>query len=299
MLPELSAPRKVVAELVYNRYIKVHWSPVEKAEGYDVYVVIDDNEIEFVGSTDLTSFVFSDLESDTRYKFIVKALGRFGSSQPSAESNSVRTKRRVGPPDDDGAIDDKTTERIEGDKALISIGNDDYKDDLTVDLAELRMHGAKKVVISIPARVVTKKNAGEITVRGKDFTLKFDPSVFETDKIRDYRNRSDAGVRFEISPYTGSTNLMGKKSLSNQYHLKADFFLGKDFTPIENLVSAMSLVMEYDRRIANIRGLRNIYLARYDGYRDRWERIPQSDLGTSIKAYIDKMGRFIVIGGRR
>lgn len=299
VLPELSAPRKVVAELVYNRYIKVHWSPVEKAEGYDVYVVIDDNEIEFVGSTDLTSFVFSDLESDTRYKFIVKALGRFGSSQPSAESNSVRTKRRVGPPDDDGAIDDKTTERIEGDKALISIGNDDYKDDLTVDLAELRMHGAKKVVISIPARVVTKKNAGEITVRGKDFTLKFDPSVFETDKIRDYRNRSDAGVRFEISPYTGSTNLMGKKSLSNQYHLKADFFLGKDFTPIENLVSAMSLVMEYDRRIANIRGLRNIYLARYDGYRDRWERIPQSDLGTSIKAYIDKMGRFIVIGGRR
>lgn len=299
VLPELSAPMNVVAELVYDRYIKIHWSPVEKAEGYEIYAVIDDHEIDFVGSTDLTSFVFSDLESNTRYKFIVKALGRFGSSPPSAESNSVKTGRRVGPPDDDGAIDEETTKRVEGDRAIISIGTEDYKDDQTIDLTELAIHGVKKVVISIPAEVVARSNSGDITIRGKDFTLKFNPSVFDTNKVREYRHRSDAGVRFEIAPYTGATNLKGNTALSMQYSLTANFFLEKDITPIENLVSVMSLVMEYDNAKANLRNLRNIKLVRYQGYTDTWESVIQDNLGTSIRAYIDKMGRYLIIGGRR
>ena len=67
-LPELEAPMNVVAELIYDRYIKITWTPVEGAEGYEIFAVIDDNEMDFIGTTELTGFVFSDLEptTDTR-----------------------------------------------------------------------------------------------------------------------------------------------------------------------------------------------------------------------------------------
>lgn len=97
-LPGLGVPQNVVAELVYDRYIKVHWKAVEGAEEYEIYSVEEEHEIELVGSTALTSFLYSDLEPRTRYRFIVKAIGNFGPSQPSAESNTVRTERKWGIP---------------------------------------------------------------------------------------------------------------------------------------------------------------------------------------------------------
>ena len=119
-LPELTAPTNVVAELVYDRYIKISWSAVDKAEAYEIYVIIDD-DIDFIGTTEFTGFVYSDLEPNTRYRFVVKALGPFGASKPSERSNSVQTGRRVGAPDEDGELAEKTIKQKIGDVAQLVI----------------------------------------------------------------------------------------------------------------------------------------------------------------------------------
>lgn len=289
-LPELAEPRDVVAELMYDRYIKVRWSSVPKAQEYEVYVVINDTEIEFIGSTKLNAIVFSDLESYTKYKFIVKAIGPFGASNPSKESNPVRTGRRVGPPDYDGDITEKTTQKVEGNTAVVSIGTEDYKEDITIDMADLQ-----KTIISIPAEVVCKSSSGDITIKGKDFNLKFNPSVFRSSIVTKNQDRSDAGIKFVIEQYTGP-GINGKTVLSSQYNMQADFFLGREITTIENLQSYMYFTMFYDTLKADMRRLNNIYLAQFDG--GTWKSVIQNHTGSTIKAYINKLGRYTIIGSR-
>ena len=298
-LTQLQAPLGVYAELVYDRYIKINWNRVDGAGEYEVYVVIDDNEIEFIGSTVLTSYLYSDLEPNTRYKFIVKAIGRFGSSPPSAESNTVKTGKTAGPPDEDGGIEEKTQKQTAGGAQSVTIGLDDYKDETRIDLTTQDSTGVKEAVVSIPAAVITKKDAADIIITGKDFTIKFNPGVFDTSKVSQYRSRRDAGVRFTVTPYEGSPDVKGKTLLSQQYVLKAEFYLGADSTPMEYLSSSMQITLEYDTAKAGLRRLGSIALCRYDDYTGTWQEVAKSPGGSTVSALIDSMGRFAVIGSRR
>lgn len=300
-LPELLAPTNVVAELIYDRYIKITWGRVDKAEGYEIFAVVDDNEIDFVGSTELTSFIYRDLESDTRYRFIIKAIGPFGASPPSAESNTVRTGRRVGPPDEDGELAENTTKQKIGDTAHVVIGTEDYKENTTLDLTDTAFAGVKKAVINIPAEVATKSYTGSITIIGRDFTLKFSPEIFDTTKVRQNKDRRDAGIRFEISQYEGSPEVKDMTTLSNQYNLKAEFYLGKDISVIDHVRGTMDLIVEYDKTKADLRRLSQVALYKYDDYTSTWQHVSQRQWETdiSIRTFINYMGRFAIMGSRR
>jgi len=300
-LPQLEAPMDVRAELVYDRYIKINWSAVDKATEYEIYVVEDENETYFLDSTELTSYLYTDLEPRTRYKFIVKAIGPFGSSAPSAESNTVRTGSSVGPEDEDGELGENTRQQKSGDTANITVGFDDYDEATRIDLTAGELAGAKTVVVSIPAEVVAKKDSADITIIGVDFTLRLNPDAFASSRVTDEKGRSDAGVRFEVSPYTGSTELSGITSLSSQYMLKAEFFVGGETSSLEYLNSKIRLTMNYDVQKAELRRIDNISLGRYDDYQNTWEQLAQNtgDVGSTLTAYVDRLGRFMIIGSRR
>lgn len=302
-LPELSAPTDVVAELVYDRYIKVNWKGVTGAKEYEIFIVVDDNETELIGSTELSSFVYSDLEPDTRYKFIVKAVGDFGSSKPSMTSNSVKTGSKVGPPDDDGSLGEKTGMEKSGDTANVVIGTDDYDDKaIVIDLTKGTLAGSKEVVVSMPAAVVTGKNAKDITIVGKDFKIKFNPGVFSISSMRDNKSKEDAGVRFKVSPSAGGSDLgTGEGTpLSAQYVLEATVFIGKDSTKMENLSSKIEITLDFNSSLAELRRLEKLSLDWYDGYSRKWTAAGYGNSGdTAITVPADKLGRFMVIGRRR
>ncbi|WP_213974711.1 IPT/TIG domain-containing protein [Tepidanaerobacter acetatoxydans] len=300
-LPELTAPMNVVAELIYDRYIKISWSAVEGAQGYEIYAVVDDNEIDFIGTTELTSFIYSDLEPNTRYRFVVKALGNFGSSPPSAESNTVKTGRRVGPPDEDGGLTDETKKEKIGDTVRVTVGTEDYKKNLTVDLTDTNFTGAKTVVVTIPAQVISKSNAGDITIIGKDFILKFNPKVFYTSKVQQYKDRSDAGVRFEVSPGSDSPQSGMRTALSAQYVMEAEFYLGSDVSYIEQLNGAIEFGMDYDKTKADLRKITSIALCQYDEAKGDWVNVYEKYSGydTVIKTVIYKLGKYGIFGTRR
>ncbi|MCR4430385.1 MAG: IPT/TIG domain-containing protein [Tepidanaerobacteraceae bacterium] len=300
-LPKLEAPLNVRAELVYDRYIRINWSKVENAVEYEIYVVIDENETEFVGSTKLTSYLYTDLEPSTKYKFIVKAIGPFGSSQPSDVSNTVKTGSSAGPEDEDGNPVENTRMIKSGDTVNVIIGYSDYRKETVIDITIGELAGAKKVVVSIPAQVVVKKDSGNITITGVDFTVKLNPSAFNTSKLADKSNRNDAGVRFEISPYAESSDMAGKVGLSTQYELKAGLFVGNEATSMEYLASRIQLIMEYDSSRAALRKVDSIALSRYDDYKNTWERVAEKagNGATSLAAYVERLGRYMIIGSRR
>lgn len=302
-LPEIQAPAgKVYAELVYDRYIKVNWSAVVGAREYEIYVVENDRETELIGSTTLTSYLYEDLEPRTTYKFIIKAVGEFNISKPSQESNSVRTGSRVGPPDDDGELNDRTIMEKVGNQANIIIGKDSYHKALTIDLTRGTLAGSKEVVVSMSASIISNYRAENIKIIGKDFMIQFNPNAFNISKVEENRSRADAGVRFKIVPYSGSAELKGgETALSSQYSLEANVFVGKESTAIDYLASDIEIALDFDAARADMRRLQNISLNRYNGYRQTWQPIKDRNNGydVSIRDFVDRLGRYMVIGRRK
>ena len=150
-------------------------------------------------------------------------------------------------------------------------------------------------------RNITKSNAGDITILCKDFTLKFNPTAFDIRKVRQYKDRADAGVRFEVSPHTGSSDSNGNVVLSTQYVLKADLYLGKDTSPIDYLNTYMELALEYDKTKADLRRISQVALYRYNDYDGKWQQILKhyDDRDIAIRAFIDRIGHYVILGSRR
>jgi len=304
-LPEISAPTGVHAELVFDRYIKITWSGVSGAREYEIYVVIDDEEVELVGSTELNSFLYTDIEPKTKYKFIVKAVGDFGPSNPSQESNTVKTGSKAGYPDEDGELNEKTKIERNGEIATVAIGEDDFDDKaITIDLTRGNLAGCKEVIISMPASVVTSSRANDITVIGKDFRIKFNPVAFNNSTVENNKRRDDAGVRFRIAPYNGGTDskYLGIEGipLSGKYILEASIYVGKDSTKMSYIKSTIEITMDFDVSKAQMRRYTFAGLNRYEDYENGWIELGYTDSDmAAVTALTEKLGIFTVFGRRR
>ncbi|MCX7841851.1 MAG: IPT/TIG domain-containing protein [Clostridia bacterium] len=301
-LPELAAPTGVRAELVYDRYIKISWNAVGGAKEYEIYAIINGSGMELIGSTELNSYMFTGIEPRTSYRFIIKAIADYGPSNPSAESNTVTTGANAGMPDDDGGLNDKTTMVKSGYSAIVVIGRKDFSDkEITIDLTSGMLSGSKEVTVSIPAYVIASASARNITIIGSDFTIKFNPFAFKSSKMEENRNRRDAGVRFKVAPYNeGTDTKAGEVPLSTQYNLELTMFVGKDNSKMEHLNSNIEMVMDFDTYKAGMRGYQTASLSRYEGYGDGWMQTGQAASSSGfVRAYVNKLGRYMVIGRRR
>jgi hypothetical protein len=304
-LPEISVPTGVHAELVFDRYIKITWSGVSGAREYEIYVVIDDKEMELVGSTELNSFLYTDIKPRTRYKFIVKAVGDFGPSNPSKQSNTVKTGSRAGHPDEDGGLNEKTKIERTGEIVTVAIGEDDFDDrDITVDLTRGNLAGCREVIISMPASVVASIRANDITVIGKDFRIRFNPVAFNNSTVKNNKGREDAGVKFRIAPYNGGIDSKNSDiesaSLSGKYILEANIFVGKNNTKMSYINSTIEITMDFDISKAQMRRYTFAGLNRYEDYEDGWIELGYTDGNSAaVTALTDKLGIFTVSGRRR
>ncbi|SHK25556.1 IPT/TIG domain-containing protein [Tepidibacter formicigenes] len=298
VVSQLNTPSKPKAELIYDKYIKITWDKVEGATSYEVYVIVDDSQPYLIGTTELTTFIYRDLEEDTEYKFIVKALGDYGLSKASPKSNTVETDDDVGYEDKDGEISEKTSMKKSGNTANILIGTDDYDEkQITIDLIKGDLAGSKEVIVSMPAKVVTSYLAKDITIIGSDFYIKFNPTAFNVSKMKENKNKSDAGVKFKVS----LNEQTDSSSLSNEYILSASAFVGKDSSEIDYLKSKIEISLDFDVKKAQMRRMKNISLRRYDPYNSEWVYVKQrlDDYSTSINSTVDRLGRYSIIGERR
>ncbi|WFD10522.1 IPT/TIG domain-containing protein [Tepidibacter hydrothermalis] len=298
VIDQIDAPTGVKADLIYDKYIKIDWNEVKDATSYEIYAVEDDKEMYLVGTTDLTTFIYRDVKSKTDYRFIVKAIGEFGLSKGSSKSNEVTTKSHSGYEDKDGEINEKTSINRSGSTVNVLIGTDDYDEKETViDLTKGEYAGAKEVVISIPARVATSYLAKDVKVVLSDMYVKFNPTVFNVSKLYESKDKDKAGVKFKI----GINQQNASTSLSNEYELKADVFIGEDNTSIDYLKNNMDISLDFDSAKADLRRMRNISLRRYDEYKNEWTYVKQrmDNYSTSINSPVNRLGRYSIIGSRR
>lgn len=303
-LPELEAPSgKVYAEIVYDRYnhtdlgIRVVWNPVTGADQYEI-LVVEDEQTDFIASTHLTSYLFEDIKPRTRYRFIVKAVGNYGSSPPSAESNTVKTGSTVGRPDEDGKPGERTEVKRQGATAYVNIGSrDDLHENLLVDLTRGPLAGASQVAVHIPASVAADSRSGTINILGSRFSLKFQPQVFKTARVMEHQGRDDAGIRFQLMPVS-AIPLSAGNSLSPIYQLESVFCLGQEQSRMDYLAGTMVLQIDYDQAKAKLRRFQEVGLYRQDAAGGTWSLAPALTPG-SPAAGIHQMGLYTVMGTRR
>ncbi len=297
-LSKIPAPGNVKAELVNDdKYIRITWDKVDKATEYEVYVVINDNETELIGITELTSYIYEDLESDTKYKFIVKALGESGLSKASMTSNTVETGRHPGREDKDGELGENTSIAKVGETVLVSIGKDIKDKEMKIDLTKGALAGSKEVTVSMPASIVASYTAKDITVIGQDFVAKFNPSAFNVAKIEENKKKGEAGVQFKIAlQKEKATN-----ALSNEYILAANAFVGKENSEIDYLKAKVAFTLDYDTSKADLRRMKNVSLYRHEAYNNSWTFIKDrtDEYSAAIQATVDRLGRYSILGSRR
>jgi hypothetical protein len=299
-LPEIPTPTGVYAELVYDRYIKVNWNPVEGAQEYEIYVVIDDHERYFVGSTELTSFVFEDLKPNRRYKFVVKAMGEFGNSKQSMESNEVKTGSEVGPPDDDGELGEYTKIERRGNAVNIIVGEQDADKELKVDLTRGELAGSKETIIRIPAVVVANTRAKNIIVTGKDFRIKLHPNAFYSSNIKDNKENKNAGVEFRIQPDSKNVLNSRQTALSPLYLLQAHVYIGQSKTPVTYIASNIQVTLDVDQTKRRMRRIQSLNLSVYDEETNEWLPVARDSINSfAVTGLTKQLGRFAIIGNRR
>ncbi|HOJ11193.1 MAG TPA: IPT/TIG domain-containing protein [Clostridiales bacterium] len=303
-IPEIGAPQNVRAEIAYDQYIKVSWKGVTGAEEYELYVSEEGKNFEYIGSTELLNYVYKKIKPTTTYKFMVRAFGKYGSSKPlyASRSNLVKTGPGVVPNNNDGELAEKTTIQRMGNTVNVVIGFGDYRNlydaDLVIDITKGSLAGSAEVIVSIPASIVVNDRNKSIAIVGKDYKVKFKPSVFKSLSMTENENRDDAGVKFKISTYKGSIELNNNDMtvLSNKYILEAYTFAGADSTAVDHLNDNMELDLDYDGRKSIARGMKRIYTARYEGRSNVWEKLPYSSPYAGSTEIIDRMGIYAIIG---
>ena len=298
-LPEVEAPEDVVAEIVFDKYIKIHWEPVEGAEYYEIYEV-DSGEDKFIGSTELNSFLYKDIRPRRSYKFLVKAVGDYAFSEESKTSNRVRTGRDAGYDDKDGDLGEYTNIEKTGTILNINLGSRDYNR-TSIRLKDTKYKGTKEIIISIPLDLVYEsRDSDKINIIGEDFTLIFSPTVFKDTNYRKY-SRYDAGIKFKISYYTGNTNLNGQTALSPQLLLEGELYDGKDVERIPYIGTGMDLTMNYDANKANLRKLNNKSIYFYSEEQSQWIELYNVHYKTDkeLGGQVMTLGRYAILGRRR
>ncbi len=301
-LPEIAAPSNVVAELVYDRFIRVHWGAVSGATQYEIFVVTDDTKTELIGSTRLTSFAYSDLRPRTRYKFVVKAVGGYGSSEASRESNTVRTGSVVGPPDEDGKPGENTSMVKTGNVANVVIGTKDKGiTPVIIDLTGGSLAGSTEIVISMPAGVIMQNGNRNVQVMGKDFSLNFKLSAFNVAAVRENSAKTDTGVRFVVAPNKGNTQVASGNGLSTVYNLDATVYVGKENTVMDYLAGPLNLVLDYDLQKADLRKLNYAGFSHFNPETNSWQSVgsPINTAVNFVSGTVNRLGGYAVIGSRR
>ncbi|NMA82356.1 MAG: cell surface receptor IPT/TIG domain-containing protein, partial [Epulopiscium sp.] len=295
-IPEIGSPMNVVATLAFDEVIRVNWTGVTGAKEYEIYVREGRGQFEFIGTTELLSYAYTKLEPRTRYQFLVRAVGQYGSSKPieESQSNEVLTGATTGPKDTDGGLVENTKIEKKGDTAHVIIGHRNYlKQDLMIDLTRGTLAGSKEVIISMPASIVTDMTSKSIKVIGKDFSLVINPTAFLNDQMNANRNNANAGVRFKISPYVGQVNLKngitGDTVLATMYQLEGTAYVGQQNQSMDYLRSSIGFNLDHDLAKAHQRRLTNPTLVRYDAYNSTWQPTP----------IVNRLGLYTILGSRR
>jgi len=295
----IGEPKYVDARLINNSFILIHWSKVEGAKEYEVYMSMNSSKTKYlIGFTQNTSFIYDDLKKNTEYYFYVRAVGDFNVSDFS--DDSVKTRSKIKDNDTYDLIDLGTIKKGIGGTATVIFNSSDFYDENIIDLTEGDLAGCSNVDIFMPAEIISKYNKKMVKIAGKDINISFNPGVFANLSMNRNVENKEAGVRLQILKVNENCNMgIGQGLLSSQYVIKAEQYDGHSITPISVLQDSMNIILAYDTQKASFRKYSNVKIGRYSTDNNSWESINTDAIGIQyVTASVNRLGKYAVVGMR-
>lgn len=291
-IPEIGAPLNVEAELVFDQFIRVHWTGVKAASEYEIYASKDNGPFEFIASTELTSYAYQKIKANTKYQFLLRAIGKYGTSKPidESKSNYVTTTRTSGFKDNDGVVGENTVINRKGTTADIIIGSKDFTTKgMSIDLTRGDLAGIVDITIRISANTITN-SSGNIFIIGKDYKMNFSPTIFKNSAMEDNKNNSNAGIVFKVTAYKGNVDIKAGDTVVGQtYLLEGINYINKDNSKVDYLNGNINFVLDRDNQKIQSRRLKDVQMVRYDDNTKKWITASNNN----------RLGLYTVIGSRR
>lgn len=303
---EIPVPNKpMILEAIpgYESTVMLIWSKsndniLNKASRYEIYgKYSEDKTYTFIGDTTEAEFLVKDLEPNTEYTFMVRALNKYGAA---IEYATVKVKTLTVYEDEklkdsEDRLDEENQQLIEEGKEEIAndtvikyLGKDTIRKGF-VDLRYSKYDNYNKFKISIPIEFI--RTSDNLMIQDGTLTLMLDLRnlyTFEVSK-NDYGNK-DAYVNIHINRKKEYSIPKGKKAVSKAYEIYFDYQYGKEIIDINTLIRPIDLKLEYDD-ILYPNG-KNVKLYQYIMSKGQYEEV-----GTNW-ADVNTSGRYILLSDR-
>lgn len=299
--PQPEAPWDVAVKMIHDSSgdrdlgIRISWDSVADATGYEIYRVEDGNYY-YLASTNLTSYMYTDVQEDTDYRFAVKAINNCGLSEASDVSSTITTDE-VGSLENLLLPDNEPAAVRSGDRAFLNLNDlTFYPRNIHMDLTKGNLKGCHEVVVDIPVELIVNTRQHQIEIDGRGYNLKFSPAVFATDQVREYR-KYKAGVRLRFSEvHSTNSKLYAGRALSPIYQLDAQLMYGTTTIPLAKFDGFVDLNVIYNGTQVGWSST-DTGLYYYDGFDETWVKANNygANLGGLCSGLLDRTGYYKVI----
>ena len=88
--------------------------------------------------------------------------------------------------------------------------------------------------------------------------------------------------------------------MSNKYSLKAQMYIENQNENMQYFYSPVELTLDVNIAKTRVRRIKTLSLSQYDSYEDKWIPVKNGNKNDfAIKALVDKLGEFAIIGDRK
>ncbi|MFA7215278.1 MAG: IPT/TIG domain-containing protein, partial [Bacillota bacterium] len=305
--PIPDSPDDLDVSLVYDRYVRLEWPAVEDALYYEIYAREGTRgEFRFIASTTRTVYYIIDLDSDTRYYFMVKAINKFGSSEFTSR-RSIRTDD-TREKDTDGAINEEEKILVDGNAVTVNIPDDALKREYyySIDLSGPDYSGAVQRTVNVPLEVI-RDTHGTFTLNTGDVMLQFSPSALNAAPLWSV-SRTDRDIsygRLTVGS-AGSDGERAKKYLpakqrvvSGLHYIGLSAVKGKTEEHCNTFNGSLNMRVKYNGALPQGMGTALLMLHRFDQESLKWEPIDAAatDVVSGFAyGYITRPGIYAVLG---
>ena len=225
----------------------------------------------FIATTTDAEYLIKNLEPNTEYVFMVRALNEYGAAIDFAEvkvktlslqeDEKLREKEQK-LKEEEKKLLEKGKEEIQGNEIIRTLGSDDIKNNVgNLDFNQSKYKNTKKLVINIP--IALARFDSTLNIKYGELQISINPKDLYTYRVSALdKGDKDSNLQINIKRDGEPHIPKSKKIASRSYEFKFSYQVGKNTIDIDKLLRAGKLTLSLDKLLYS--DAKNVQLYKLD-----------------------------------
>jgi len=225
----------------------------------------------FIATTTDAEYLIKNLEPNTEYVFMVRALNEYGAAIDFAEvkvktlslqeDEKLREKEQK-LKEEEKKLLEKGKEEIQGNEIIRTLGSDDIKNNVgNLDFNQSKYKNTKKLVINIP--IALARFDSTLNIKYGELQISINPKDLYTYRVSALdKGDKDSNLQINIKRDGEPHIPKSKKIASRSYEFKFSYQVGKNTIDIDKLLRAGKLTLNLDKLLYS--DAKNVQLYKLD-----------------------------------